>query len=160
MKLIFTLVALALCACAAQPPIPPTRPDTKLTPGAIASTDTAKVCQVGYSSTVRKTSDALKARVYASYGLINAPGADFEIDHRVPLSLGGADTQANLWPESYQTMPWNAHVKDKLEHYILWRVCIDSSLSLRDGQRLFLGDWIQAYRHTFGEPGATSSIKK
>lgn len=131
---------------------PPIVPDNRLTPGAIATIDTAKVCQVGYSATVRKTSAAMKARVYRLYGLPNAPGPDYEVDHRIPLSIGGADVERNLWPESYHTAPWNAHVKDRLENYVHTRVCVQRTMTLIEGQRLFQGDWTQAYREYLGRP--------
>src|SRR6266851_5773151 len=103
---------LALPAIAGDLPI---RPDPKLTPGAILTTDAAKVCQPGYSKTVRHTSGKLKALIYREYSLDRTSG-HFEIDHLISLELGGADVAENLWPESQDTTPWNAHVKDK------WRI--------------------------------------
>jgi hypothetical protein len=43
------------------------------------------------------------------------PPCPCEMDHLIPLSLGGSNRQKNLWPQSEITEPWNAHVKDKLE---------------------------------------------
>jgi hypothetical protein len=144
------LLFLSLASAGAQSL--PIRPDAKLTPGAIATLNTGKVCTRGYSDTVRRTSAAMKARVFKAYGLTNTPGPDFEVDHRVPLSLGGADVERNLWPQSYFTTPWNAHVKDKLEYYIWRRVCIQKTMTLLEGQRLFEGDWIRAYTDYLGKP--------
>lgn len=141
-------LALALLTQAADLPLVP---NDKLTPGAIATLDTVKVCQVGYSATVRKTTAAMKARVYQRYGVVNQQGAA-EVDHRVPLSLGGADVERNLWPESYLTVPWNAHVKDRLENYVHQRVCVQRTMTLLEGQRLFEGDWTRAYRDYLGKP--------
>jgi hypothetical protein len=147
MSTVFLLLLMAAGHIwAQQAPRPlPIRPDKKLTPGAIATLDVEKVCHVGYSKTVRKTSEAMKARVYARYGIVNEKGADFEIDHRVALSIGGADVEKNEWPQSYLTQPWNAYRKDVLEHYIWRRVCIQKTMTLLEGQRIFQGDWIDAY---------------
>jgi hypothetical protein len=123
----------------------PIRPNPIFTPGAIASIDTAKVCTVGYSKKNRKTSAALKARVYRAYAITDHPGLDFEVDHLIPLSLGGADVQRNLWPQSYLTPTWNAHTKDRLENYLHRRVCVQHSMTLIEAQRLFQRDWISAY---------------
>jgi hypothetical protein len=158
MKLLLCILFGLICHAQSLP----LRPNLQLTPGAIGSLDRAKVCQVGYSATVRKTSDTLKARVYRAYGLVNQAGLDFEIDHLVPLSLGGADTQKNLWPQSYLTMPWNAHVKDRLELYLHDQVCTKRTLTLLQAQRLFQNDWIKAYQVFLGQPatppcGQTSS---
>jgi hypothetical protein len=130
----------------------PVVPNDKLTPGSIATLDTAKVCRPGYSSTVRKTTAAMKARVFKRYGLTNGPGPDFEVDHRIPLSIAGADNEKNTWPQSYWTSPWNAHVKDRLEFYIWRRVCVQKTMTLLEGQRLFQGDWTRAYREYLGQP--------
>lgn len=148
--LLLACVLVALSTWGAdQPPIVP---DDRLTPGAILTLDTAKVCRPGYSDTVRKTTEAMKAKVYQMYGLHNAPGPDYAVDHRIPLALGGADVLRNLWPESYQTEPWNAHVKDRLERYVHTRVCVMHTMTLLEGQRLFQGDWTQAYREYLGRP--------
>jgi hypothetical protein len=145
-RVVFLLLLVAGHVLAQQAPRPiPIRPDNKLTPGAIATLDVEKVCQVGYSKTVRKTSAALKAKVFALYGLVNSPGLDFEVDHRDPLSLGGADILKNVWPQSYRTQPWNAYRKDVLEHYVWRRVCVQKTMTLLEGQRIFQGDWIAAY---------------
>lgn len=143
-----TLLLLLAALAAAQPPMVP---DNRLTPGAIATLDTKKVCTVGYSDTVRKTTAAMKARVYARYGMKNLAGAA-EVDHLIPLSLGGADVEKNLWPQSYLTQPWNAHVKDRLEAYVHQRVCVKHTMTLLEGQRLFQGDWTKAYRDYIGNP--------
>ena len=42
---------------------------------------------------------------------------------RISLELGGSNSVRNLWPQSYQTAPRNAHVKDKLENRLQTDVC-------------------------------------
>jgi hypothetical protein len=110
---------LALPALAGDLPI---RPDPKLTPGVVRTTDAATVCAKGYSKTVRHTSGQLKAEIYREYGIDRQEG-HFEVDHLISLGLGGADVAANLWPQSYDTLPWNAHVKDRLEDRLDALVC-------------------------------------
>jgi hypothetical protein len=143
------LMAFAVLARAADWPL---LPDDKLTPGVIATLDTDKVCRPGYSDTVRKTTAAQKAQAFKLYGLTNKPGPDFEVDHRIPLSIGGADAAKNRWPQSYLTSPWNAHIKDRLEFYVHQRVCVKKTMTLLEGQRLFQGNWIAAYREYLGKP--------
>jgi hypothetical protein len=87
----------------------PIRPDPRLTPGAVLTTDVSVICKPGYTKTVRHTSGNLKAQVYREYR-INRNGGNYEIDHLIPLEVGGADVRENLWPESWDTEPWNAHV--------------------------------------------------
>jgi hypothetical protein len=122
----------------------PILPDPKLTPGAVLTTDTGRVCEKGYSRTVRHTSGKLKARIYREYGIDKHAG-HYEIDHLIPLSLGGADTAENLWPQSYDTEPWNAGVKDRLELKLYELVCLDG-FDIREAQQAIAEDWIKAYR--------------
>jgi hypothetical protein len=35
----------------------------------------------------------------AEYGLPTGPHNDYEVDHLIPLCLGGADDDKNLWAE-------------------------------------------------------------
>lgn len=129
----------------------PLRPDPVLTPGVVASSDPAVVCAAtSYSQAHRTTGAALKRAVYRAYGIVPA-GRDFEIDHRLPLALGGADVALNLWPQQGWTHP-SFHDKDRLEAR-LWRlVCRRRTLPLAEAQRLLLGDWTLAYRQVFGVP--------
>ena len=63
--------------------------------------------------------------VMAEYGLEPGPHPDYEIDHLVPLGIGGADADANLWPEPRRTIEpvWNAEAKDRLEWKLRDLVC-------------------------------------
>jgi hypothetical protein len=125
-------------------------PDPKLTPGAVATTEMATICQRGYSRSVRHTSGQLKHQVYAEYGIDRNAG-HYEIDHLIPLGIGGADTRENLWPESRDTQPWNADVKDRLENYLHVAVCA-GRIEVDDAQKAIATDWIAAYRKYLGEP--------
>ena len=124
-------------------------PDSKLTPGAAATTDSATICRPGYSESVRHTSGRLKHQVYAEYG-INRNAGHYEIDHLIPLGIGGADTRENLWPESRDTQPWNAGVKDRLENYLHREVCA-RRIGVEDAQKAIASDWIVAYRKYIGQ---------
>ena len=147
--LIFSFVIVVLSATmtfAADPVLP----DPKLTPGAVLTTDAAVICRPGYARSVRRTSGSLKHRIYLEYGITQKNGR-YEIDHLVPLSIGGADTRENLWPESHDTKPWNADVKDRLENYLHVEVCA-GQIALADAQEAVAADWIAAYRKYMGGP--------
>jgi hypothetical protein len=126
-------------------------PTPSLTPGKVLTTDAATVCKPGYSQSVRHTSAAVKRGRYAAYGISHHRPGQFEIDHLVSLELGGADDPANLWPQSYLTSPWNAHVKDRLENYLHREVCA-GRLPLATAQREIAQDWVAAYRQHLGSP--------
>jgi hypothetical protein len=150
------LVPLLAALCAALPAVAadlPIRPDPKLTPGAVLTIDVAKVCMPGYAKSVRHTSGKLKEQVYRAYGITKeqrASGTHFEVDHLISLGLGGADVAENLWPQSYDTQPWNAHVKDKLEDRLHALVC-SGKMPLEQAQRDIATDWIAAY-HKYVAP--------
>jgi hypothetical protein len=68
-----------------------------------------------------------------------------ELDHLIPLELGGAPRSIrNLWPES-AAGAWGYHSKDRLENRLKRLVC-DHVLALRAAQRAIATNWISAYR--------------
>ena len=139
MQLIF-VVLLAVTA--------PLLPDATLTPGAVMTTSESVVCSRS-TSTVRNVPQSEKLAVYKEYGIAEHPTGAYEIDHLISLELGGSNDIANLWPQSYQTQPWNAHVKDRLENKLHAMVCA-GSITLPMAQEAIRTDWIKAYEKYVG----------
>lgn len=123
----------------------PIRPDPVLTPGAVFPVTAAEICRSGYAKSIRHVDGKTKARVYRAYGIRHHQSGAYEIDHLISLELGGSNDIRNLWPESFETQPWNAHAKDKLENRLHGLVC-DGTISLSEAQAAIAGDWIAAYR--------------
>ncbi len=48
---------------------------------------------------VRHVTPAQKRHAYALYGATPKPGVCCEVDHLIPLELGGSNDNSNLWPE-------------------------------------------------------------
>ena len=126
-------------------------PDHNLTPGATFEEGTLdEICTPGYSKGVRNVTAETKREVYAEYGLAgNHTGycdvdQGCEIDHLISLELGGSNEPANLWPEPYTGIAWNAHVKDILENRLHEMVCA-RELPLEEAQREIATDWIATY---------------
>jgi hypothetical protein len=80
----------------------------------VLAVEAGTVCIPGYAKSVRHVSGRTKAAVCAEYGIAAHQPGEYEIDHLISLELGGSNDIKNLWPESYRTEPWNAHVKDRL----------------------------------------------
>jgi hypothetical protein len=157
MKTAASVCLLALAAFTARQP--PPLPDPKLTPGAVRTADAALLCRPGYARSVRRVSRADKAMIYREYGIRHRAPYSFEVDHLVPLEIGGSNRRANLWPESYLAKPWNAHVKDRLEDWLHRQVCA-GHLPLAQAQHEIATDWIAAYRRYLGDPSATRSVRR
>ena len=102
-----------LCALVGQPK--PLLPDPKLTPGDVFDVTLQDICTPGYSRKVRAVPRSLRIEAYRKYGITSPNPGDYQLDHLIPLCLGGSNSIRNLWPQSYRTSPWNAHVKDVLE---------------------------------------------
>jgi hypothetical protein len=128
---------LVLCAMvmpgAAASRSPSILPDPQLTPGATLEVTTSDICVPGYTKKVRDVPAAVKRQVYAAYGIQHHAPREYEIDHLIPLELGGSNALKNLWPQSFQTQPWNAHVKDHLENELHRLVCAGEGTVRRHG---------------------------
>lgn len=127
---------------------PPISPDPQLTPGATLAVTTDDLCVPGYTQMVRDVPVEVKREVYAEYGITHHEPGEYEVDHLISLELGGSNSIKNLWPESYETQPWNAHVKDALEDELHRRVC-SGELDLKTAQHDISTSWIQAYKQYF-----------
>ena len=152
LKLFIPIVLLSLIPCIAQTPAPPLLPNPTLTPGdIIPGVTAAQVSKPGYAGSVRDVPESEKEAVYKEYQIGAHPAGAYEIDHLISLELGGSNSIKNLWPESYTTQPWNAHVKDKLENR-LHKLVATGKLSLATAQHDISTNWIQAYTKYFGGP--------
>jgi hypothetical protein len=142
-----------LSAAFGQEPTP-LSPDPQLTPGDAFDVGVSDLCVPGYTKSVRNVPAELKRQVYAEYGVTHHGPSEYELDHLVPLELGGSNSIKNLWPESKRTTPWNAYVKDRLENRLHELVCA-GKLDLKVAQAAIASNWIQAYQTYVGpQPSA------
>jgi hypothetical protein len=146
------LLALATCEPNAAPADDlPTMPNPALTPGAVETTDAGQVCAPGYAKAHRHVPTVLRDHVFAAYRVPLSDGYRVELDHLVPLELGGASVAANLWPEAFSG-PLNARIKDQLENRLHTLVCA-GQLPLEQAQHEIASNWIAAHRRYVGTPG-------
>ncbi len=158
MRRVLILVVLALAGCGvgapspAPTPVPLTAsilrvgglPSRLLTPGAVQTSDLNVVCHQS-TSLRRSVSAALRSAVWKAYGVTVHTGATHEVDHLIPLELGGDNVLANLWPQPALPLP-GFHQKDVLENVLHARVCRTHTMTLAVAQRLIATDWVAAYR--------------
>lgn len=110
-------------------------PSDILTPGAIRSQSREEICSPGYARAHRVWRS--KADTLRKYSLPLAAAPEYEDDDRVPVCLGGDNADPrNHWPQPLGA----AREKDRLEVQVCRAVCA-GTMSLQEGQELFLGDW-------------------
>lgn len=125
-------------------------PDRACSPGAYYSGLSASViCSAGFrTSTIRDVPQEEKFAVEREYGMPQAYyGRTIEIDHVVPLELGGSNEIANLFPEPGAGAA-SYHVKDRLENRLHDLVCA-GRMSLAAARRGIASDWETLYRRVF-----------
>lgn len=131
-------------------------PDRRCSPGGYYSRLTKGViCAPGFrTSTIRNVPQSEKFAVEREYGEPAAYyGFSVEIDHIIPLELGGSNSIANLYFEPGRGSA-NYHVKDALENRARASVC-EGRLSLRVARSGFATNWERLYRRLYGhQPGA------
>lgn len=118
-------------------------PDRALSPGKATNATLAQICTPGYASSVRDVSIDTKDRVYAEYGITHHEPGEYEIDHIIPLEIGGSNDITNLFPEPAEPRP-GFHEKDVLEDTLHDLVC-SHKLDLATAQDDIATDWYAAY---------------
>ena len=83
-------------------------PDPKLTPGDTFPGATADdVCSPGWAREHRQVTEGMRNKVYAEYGRSEGLGC-CEVDHLIPLELGGSNDIKNLWAQPDDPRPGDA----------------------------------------------------
>ena len=126
------------------------RPDKTLTGGSVRTGDRIAAC--GHGGEHRGAmSAARRDEVLRRYGLTPGTHPNYEIDHLIPLCLGGSDDPSNLWSQPRRSIggTWNAEAKDRLERRMCDMVCA-GEVDIATAQEAFATDWIAAYQKYYG----------
>jgi len=125
-------------------------PDPTRTPGEALPVGASDICVPGYAARTRDVSAETKAAVYAEYDITHHITGQYEVDHLIPLELGGSNDVKNLWPQPAEPRP-GYHEKDDLENALHDLVCA-GRLDLATAQRAIATDWYAAYvRYVLGK---------
>lgn len=125
-------------------------PDTSLTPGAVfGDVDAAAICDAHYTQGVRQPHYNAKVDAFANYGVSIHDRELYQVDHLVPIALGGSNAEGNLWPQPYDPRA-GAEQKDLLERQLRGLVC-SQKLALGDAQQAIKTDWWDAYQRFMGQ---------
>lgn len=129
----------------------PDMPDPATTPGTLNFAVTqdniaTTICRPGWTATVRPPLDYTERVKHQLFAASHLPGTirDYELDHLVPLELGGAPSDPrNLWLEKWDGQ-WGAHTKDRLENALHRAVCA-GAITLGQAQTAIVFDWKATY---------------
>jgi len=135
---------VCLCLIACQLNAANWLPDPKLTPGEVDPTVTLEMLRSpAFIKSRRNVPISEKKAIFRLYGVPWSERAHYEVDHYLPLCLGGKNSRANLWLEWWDG-PFGAHTKDRLEMY-LHRQSLKGTITLKEAQSAFLdGPWTNA----------------
>lgn len=116
-------------------------PRPAVTPGLTRPLGLDVICSTRWGTDRRHVTTEMKKEVAEAYGVPWSKHGDYEFDHLIPRSLGGADDVKNLWPQ-----PWaSAYKKDALEVRLGKLVCA-GQLDLATAQAAIANDWEEADR--------------
>lgn len=153
------LFALAACSTPPQPTAgsPSTRPPAAavqavpleaLNPDVREDTIQFTICVPGYTASVRPSTsftNGVKLKLLREVALPPANASNYELDHRVPLALGGHPRAlANLRLQRWEG-PEGAKEKDRLEKRLQTLVCA-GTVPLQEARSATYWDWPAAYR--------------
>jgi len=134
-------------------------PDQKITPGAVFLGVTAsQVCTPGWAEAHRNVPDGIRYQVFAEYGLSYAVHDSYEVDHLIPLELGGSNSIRNLWPEPQGGSNPGYPSKDRLENRLHELVC-SGSLSLAAAKHAIATNWWAAYQTYLSSPAPSQPTR-
>jgi hypothetical protein len=124
------------------------RPDLGCTPGAtLVHQTTKRICRPGYGQGGDQINPQTEGLVYSDYNVLDAstPGA-YQIDHLIPVQLGGSNAETNLWPQPRTNARGFGYPQKNHLERVLRRLVCEHRLSLRVAQHQLATDWISAAR--------------
>jgi hypothetical protein len=132
-------------------------PDPKLTPGETTAVTKEDVCGTRHTTLIEPIPVRVKGQVFARYGISTAGPSSYNIDHLIPMKLGGSNSIKNLWPQPLSG-EWNYALKNKLEKQLQKKVC-RGELELSKAQQEIATDWVSAYKKYVAESRRGPKLK-
>jgi hypothetical protein len=119
------------------------RPNRKLTPGAVVTTDANVVCALPAHGARQPISFAMQTAVFDTYRYTTpAQQHKYILNYLVPWDLGGALDAANIWPAAVRGTGF--YEKIQTDHVLRELVC-RRALPLAQAQHDLETDWYAAW---------------
>lgn len=113
-----------------------TVPDPALTPGEM---DASLACSSG--GHLRQASASTQNYILVVYGYsTDTDKSSGEFDHWFPEWMGGSDGPKNIWFEPHAGK-FGSYAKDKVEHMLWQKVCVDHTMSVGEAKKLLMDGW-------------------
>jgi hypothetical protein len=126
-----------------QPCLPTSHGCIALNPDVTEATIDQTICVAGYTASVRPATsytNGVKAKLLREEGIDESHLSDYELDHIIPLALGGSPRKLS----NLQLQPWtgedSAKAKDGLERRLQLLVC-GRRMTLIDAQSCIAENW-------------------
>jgi hypothetical protein len=120
-------------------------PDPVVTPGEALNLSLPEIKKIGSASRhLLNVSAEVKRAVFGAYGL-SVDERNYQLDHLIPLCLGGVNSARNLWPHSRKGSFWTVEKKVALEKRLYRLVCA-GRLTLVTARQEIVSNWAKAYR--------------
>ncbi len=126
-------------------------PNNYYTPGKAEKVDVKQLCAATFESSAKPVADWQKNSALERYG-VRPENFSGELEHLVPVSLGGTNDPDNLYPFHAQG-EYTAEAKQRLAQKLHELVC-DGKLSLKQAQDVFKKDWTKGYKQYLGAMNA------
>jgi hypothetical protein len=115
-------------------------PNRAIVTGDILERNKSIICKTGYSSTVRNVPLSLRKKVFARDGVeYPQPRFTYELDHWLPLCLGGSNDESNLFVQFEPYYKW----KDRVEVYLCKELCRTNQSVDEVAEKMW--DWYDIY---------------
>ena len=154
------LTLLTACSTMGPAPLAPVSPPAQeqsippevLNPDVRQETIGQTICVAGYTTSIRPSTNytnGIKAKLIRDKGLAASAANEYELDHHLPLALGGHPRN----PRNLVLQPWageeGARKKDRLERKLQALVC-SGALLLKTARQEIYFNWSAAYEKHIG----------
>jgi len=118
-------------------------PNNYYTPGKAEKVDVKQLCAAGTETSAKPVADWQKNTALERYG-VRPEAFNGELEHLVPVALGGTNDPDNLYPFHAQG-EYTIEAKQRLASKLRELVC-DGKMSLKQAQDVFKKDWTKGYK--------------